>query len=630
MHSLRTKILTIVLAFLMLVSAAFAIYSLFAAKNYKRLRLESIERTVEFETEKVNKVITEIERSAIFFATGAQICFQAQAKSLGETLALELFRSFPKAIGGGFWYAPYAYKKGVLREGIYAYYDKKEGAVRLDDTFFLEEYDYHHASWYVEISSSLTKPYQVAWTAPYVDDSGSLALMTTAGAGIFAKNGTLVALSTVDWEIEEVIEELSKIKPTAGSFVLLCAPEKDYIISNTYNKDSAGKPLSSLGWDTTADSFELDGVVYRAFKRRMDNGWLLSVQIPSNEMFAEMERQNDRFTAVIALSSAFMLWCAFYLISRLINRPLKKLTDEVSQLGLGNLDVHASVNTRDELGLLAQTFNKMTADLKASIETSARERAEKERIGAELSIASKIQASMLPCIFPAFPDRNEFDIFASMLPAKEVGGDFYDFFMVGEDKLAAVIADVSGKGVPAALFMVIAKTLIKNNAQSGKNPKEVFETVNNILCENNDAAMFVTAFMGILDIPTGKFTFVNAGHNAPLIKKAGGEYVFLKNKPAFVLAGLEGTTYSEEETTLSAGDVVYLYTDGVTEAMNLEHKLFSDRRLLETANHHKEKEIKELLKSIKNEIDQFASGAEQADDITMLALRYNGLELLKP
>jgi sigma-B regulation protein RsbU (phosphoserine phosphatase) len=211
-----------------------------------------------------------------------------------------------------------------------------------------------------------------------------------------------------------------------------------------------------------------------------------------------------------------------------------------------------------------------------------------------------------------------------MLPAKEVGGDFYDLFMICEDKLAMVIADVSGKGVPAALFMVIAKTLIKNNAQSGKSPKDVFETVNNILCENNDAGMFVTAFMGILDIPTGRFTFVNAGHNPPLVKRAGGEYSFLKIKPAFVLAGLEGMAYSEEKMSLSAGDVIYLYTDGVTEAMNAKNELFSDQRLLETMNRYKDCSLKELLLSVKNEIDIFADGAEQADDITMLALEITG------
>jgi sigma-B regulation protein RsbU (phosphoserine phosphatase) len=231
---------------------------------------------------------------------------------------------------------------------------------------------------------------------------------------------------------------------------------------------------------------------------------------------------------------------------------------------------------------------------------------------------------MLPCIFPAFPDRDEFDIYGYMLPAKEVGGDCYDFFLIGEHQLAVVIADVSGKGVPAALFMVIAKTLIKNNAQIGKSPKEVFETVNDLLCENNEAQMFVTAFMGVWDMKSGTFTYVNAGHNPPLIKRAGSDYEWLSAKPGFVLAGMEGMAYKQEVITLNEGDMLCLYTDGVTEAVNPQNELFTDPRLLESANRHKDVDMNEFIAHIKAEIDIFADGAEQSDDITMLILKIMG------
>jgi sigma-B regulation protein RsbU (phosphoserine phosphatase) len=230
---------------------------------------------------------------------------------------------------------------------------------------------------------------------------------------------------------------------------------------------------------------------------------------------------------------------------------------------------------------------------------------------------------MLPCIFPPFPDRAEFDIYASMLPAKEVGGDFYDFFLIDENKLAVVMADVSGKGIPAALFMVIAKTLIKNNAQSGMSPKEVFETVNEMLCENNEAGMFVTAFMGYVDLKNGQLTFVNAGHNYPLVKKADGAYEFLKTKPSLILAGMEGTVYNEYEITLAPSDVLYLYTDGVTEAVNTNMELFSDPRLLSVLNQYIDCPVRDLLTSVKQAIDIFVGDMEQADDITMLALKMN-------
>lgn len=240
----------------------------------------------------------------------------------------------------------------------------------------------------------------------------------------------------------------------------------------------------------------------------------------------------------------------------------------------------------------------------------------------ELNIASKIQQDMLPCIFPAYPDHNEFDIYASMQPAKEVGGDFYDFFLIDDRTLAVVIADVSDKGVPAALFMVIAKTLIKNSALSNKSPKEVFETVNNMLCENNEACMFVTAFLGYLDLPSGRFTYTNAGHNLPLLR-SGSERRFdwLNAIPGFVLAGMGGMSYNQHEITLQPGDELFLYTDGVTEALNSKNKMFSEHRLLETANQYLDLPLKEFIVSIKQEIDKFTNGVKQSDDITMLALR---------
>lgn len=307
-----------------------------------------------------------------------------------------------------------------------------------------------------------------------------------------------------------------------------------------------------------------------------------------------------------------------------LTRPIISLKDGVSQISDGNLDYSIDIFTGDEIEDLGMSVNKMASDLKDYISNLQKVTADKERIGAELNIATQIQASMLPCIFPAFPGRLEFDIYAMMIPAKEVGGDFYDFFLVEDNKLAMVMADVSGKGVPAALFMVIAKTLIKNNAQMGKTPKEIFETVNDLLCENNDAGMFVTVFMGILDISTGKFSYVNAGHNPPLIKRAGGDFEWLPTKPGFVIAGMEGMSYQQDEITLHEGDTIYMYTDGVTEAVNLCDELFTELKLLETANKYKDARLKNFLENIKSEVDLFANGADQADDITMLIMKMTG------
>lgn len=241
----------------------------------------------------------------------------------------------------------------------------------------------------------------------------------------------------------------------------------------------------------------------------------------------------------------------------------------------------------------------------------------------ELGVASKIQRDMLPSIFPAFPERTELDIYATMQPAKEVGGDFYDFFLVDNNHLAIVIADVSGKGVPAALFMVIAKTIIKNYAQTGLSPEKVLETANKQLCDGNSEAMFVTAFIGIYEISTGKFSYSNAGHNAPLYMKKGEGWHWLDTKPGFVLAGMEGMKFKAQEIVLEAGDMLYLYTDGVTEALNNKEELYTDPRLIDTLSKIdcENRTLEGILNEVRDDIDLFANGAEQADDITMLTFR---------
>jgi sigma-B regulation protein RsbU (phosphoserine phosphatase) len=623
-HSLRTKILVIGLVFLAMTSAAFVLYSMATTVNYKRLRLEGIKKTVEFETEKVNKLIAGMEHGAIVLAIDGLVFYQLQSYSTGEALVLKHLRGFTDAVGGGFWLEPYVNSKDYHRSSVYVFFDKAIGEVRPDDTFNIDKYDYHNMNWYNEIVETAKQQNQVVWTKPYVDDSGSYSLMITAGAGIFDDEGKLIGVSTIDWEIDAIITELTAIKPTKNSFVLLSAPEHDYVISSTRTNSVVGASIESLLWDINADFFTLEGVNYLSFGRYMDNGWFLSIQIPSTEIFDEIEEENTRFSVLIALLSAAMLCLVYYVISKLINVPIKRLTLDVSRLALGNLDTRIEINSKDELGLLAQTFNKMTSDLKISIEENARERVEKERIEAELNVAAEIQASMLPGIFPPFPNRTEFDLYASMLPAREVGGDFYDFYFIDKDNLAVVIADVSGKGVPAALFMVIAKTLIKDYSPS-KSPKNVFESVNKKMCEGNEADMFVTAFMGIYNIPGSKFTYVNAGHNPPLIKKHGSGYEFLETEPCFVLAWMKNAQYIEKEIVLNPGDVLYLYTDGVTEAMNKDRELFSERRLLEALNANRDSQPQALLSAIKREVDNFADGTEQADDITMLALKVNSI-----
>ena len=292
-------------------------------------------------------------------------------------------------------------------------------------------------------------------------------------------------------------------------------------------------------------------------------------------------------------------------------RQHTKVTSAISRL---------DIRTGDEIQSLAEAIQTMEQEINAYIDNLTAVTAEKERIGAELDVARNIQASMLPRIFPPFPERPELDLYATMTPAKEVGGDFYDFFLVDEDCLAMVMADVSGKGVPAALFMVIAKTLLKNAAQTGLGPKAVLEKVNEQLCVNNEAEMFVTVWLGILEISTGTLTCANAGHEYPVVKKAGGDYQLIKDKHGFVLAGMEGSRYHEYELQLQPGDRLFLYTDGVAEATNANDELYGTDRMIAALNRWPEESCETLLQRLKEDIEVFVGEAPQFDDITMLSL----------
>ena len=337
----------------------------------------------------------------------------------------------------------------------------------------------------------------------------------------------------------------------------------------------------------------------------------------------------------LAMNSYFALSIGFmHFTEKRIARPIEKLaqiagnyysthaTDAQRREMIEACKVYAKEST--EAGELARSYISMVQDLGKYVENLQTVMAEKERINAELTLASDIQAHMLPCIFPPFPEHDEFDIYAVMHPAKEVGGDFYDFFMVDEKHLAVVVADVSGKGIPAALFMVIAKTLIKNYTQTGMPPAEVFAMVNRLLCDGNDAGLFVTAWMGVLDISSGELTYVNAGHNPPLIKKAGGTFEYLRARSGFVLAGMDDLQYRQNTLTIAPGDRLFLYTDGVTEAADSRQELYGEERLRAFLNSHAMCNAVETLYALQDELQEFAGDAEQFDDITMLLMDYKG------
>lgn len=274
--------------------------------------------------------------------------------------------------------------------------------------------------------------------------------------------------------------------------------------------------------------------------------------------------------------------------------------------------------------MLALSIDQMEESIIRYIGDLTKATAEKERISTELSLATRIQAAMLLDTFPAFPDRPEFDIYATMDPAKEVGGDFYDFFLVDDDHLCVVMADVSGKGVPAALFMMASQIILDNNAMSGKTPAQILADTNAAICSNNREKMFVTVWLGILELSTGRLTAANAGHEYPALKQPDGGFELYRDKHGFVLGGMSGMKYKEYEIRLTPGSKLFLYTDGVPEAKDGSGVLFGTDRMLDALNEAPDAAPDEILKNVKKAVDGFVREAEQFDDQTMLCLEYKG------
>jgi len=312
------------------------------------------------------------------------------------------------------------------------------------------------------------------------------------------------------------------------------------------------------------------------------------------------------------------------LLSRRITRPIVALNKGVKIIGRGDLGHRLEVNTGDEIQDLGEAFNKMAEDLQEYIRDLKETTSAKERIESELRVATEIQSSMLPRLFPPFPDRKEFDLYATMNSAREVAGDFYDFFFVGQNKLYFVIGDVCGKGIPAALFMAISKTLLRTEGLRGISPEEVIFRVNNTLYPDNDASMFFTGLVAVLDTETGEITIANGGHNPPIISYGGKPFEYIQLPKGLVVGAMPDTKYESRTYKLQPHDTIFLYTDGVTEAMDPDQKLYSETRLLKFLNSMQGKSVDEIIHGVRADIDVFARGAEQWDDITMLCLEYNG------
>ena len=383
-----------------------------------------------------------------------------------------------------------------------------------------------------------------------------------------------------------------------------------------------GVPMETVGWAlVSAFSETVAGQPVEAVRQNYGE-----IQKEATMTYREKNARGKTLMWIILGGLLAAMLAGALVAGRRIAKPLNTITKRISDSRGGDLDfeMEDTFRTGDEVEVLAKSFADLTEKNRNYIDQVTKVTAEKERIGTELYVAQQIQKGMLPSIFPPYPERSEFDLYAVMDPAKEVGGDFYDFFLLDHDHLAMVMADVSGKGIPAALFMMVSKSILKNNAMLGKSPAEIVTAANETICSNNKMQMFVTVWMGILEISTGKITAVNAGHEYPAIRRAGQGFDLMKDKHGFVVGGMEGIRYKEYEIQLNPGDKLFLYTDGVPEATNADQQLFGTDRMIAALNSAAEGSARDVLVNVRKNVDEFVQDAEQFDDLTMLCLDYKG------
>ncbi|HPR18004.1 MAG TPA: SpoIIE family protein phosphatase [Candidatus Cloacimonadota bacterium] len=527
-------------------------------------------------------------------------------------------------------FEPYSYERNTRLVAPYVY--KKDGQIIVSD--MAANGDYTCADWY-SIPALLRKPY---WSEPYYQQSSEPILMCSYSVPI-CQNGNMIGIATANISLQDIKRRMVDINIMNGYTFLISRygtyiyhpNEKDVMKETVFSKAvKYNLPvMRELGRDMVLGKRAVKAfpdpitgyrqmIVYTPIRA---NGWTLSAVMPErailSTVYALIVKQLGLMVVGLFVIILIMIWAAYS-----ITNPLRKLVKMTEKLATGDLNVQMeNIKGRDEIHELAMVFNKMVIDLKHYINDLTAATKEKEAVESELRIARHIQESLIPRIFPPFPHRKEFALFARCIPAKEVAGDFYDFFFLDEDNLVVVIADVSGKGVSASLFMAVTKTLIKAKSNEFSQPHKILENVNIELCRDNDSAMFVTTFLAVFNAKTGAFTYCNAGHNPPYLLRPDGKISQLENTAGMALGVWEDCQYSCREIKLQKNEIIYLYTDGVNEAMSEENEEFSYARMEAFLSEIREETPRQITEKSLQTVKEYTGAAEQSDDITILVLK---------
>lgn len=572
-------------------------------------------------------------------------CYLAEELGQRTPAAPELERALadflvvsPDVYGAAAAYEPGAFAPDLAH---YApYFCRKDGRPVLVSLGYEERYAFEN--WYL-VPRELGRP---VWSEPYFDESGGDIVMTTYSVPIFRtvdSRRTFLGVVTADVSLDWLRKQVGKIAMYHSGYafvlsrngVFVSHPDNRLIMRESVfslAEEARSPELRAIGQDmirgregfARLPDFVLGKPAWLAFAPMASTGWSMGVIVPEDELFADLRRLG-REVAYLGAGGFALLLLVIAGIATSITRPLSRLAATATEIAKGNLDTQVPVaGSGDEVGALSRSFEQMRLALKDYIADLTATTKAKERLESELKIARSIQMSFLPKRFPPFPEVTAFELHACLEPAWEVGGDLYDFFLLGPDKLLFLVGDVSGKGVPAALFMAVTKTLVKGIAEQETDPAEILAKVNRELCVDNESMLFVTMFLAILDFATGELAFSNAGHNPPAVIGPDGAVSWMRLPRGVFLGIMEEAVYKTSRLPLAPGTRLVAFTDGVTEAMNTALELFGTPRLQDVLTASAALAPEALDAAVMDAVRAFAGQADQADDITVLTMLYRG------
>ena len=617
------------------VLAVFAAILLYNYSISKRLLLKNVEENVtNLSASAVNRIESLIRSSMKLPENLVSIIneFDPDEDGLEKYLGI-LIENNHEIFGACIAFEPYGFYPDSLYMAKYIY---RDGDTIRFENLGTDEYGYFLWDWY-QIPKELKHS---IWSEPYYDEGGGNIIMSTYSVPII-EHQTVKGIVTIDISLEWLEKFISGINFFESGYAFLISrngtiithPRQEYIMNESIfslAEEREMPELREIGRSmirgessfTLFNSLVLDKNSYLYYAPLPSTGWSLAIVIPEDELMADLHQLN-RDLLVIGLIGLVLLVVLIIMISSRITNPLRKLARISNEIGEGNFDVLLpEMRSRDEISQLNDSFKAMQGALKKYILNLKETTAAKEKIESEIKIARDIQQGILPNIFPPFPERDEIDLFAILEPARDVGGDLYDFFFIDKDHLCFAIGDVSGKGVPAALLMAITRTLLRAKVVSVAMANEVIKKINLELCRDNENAMFVTFFLGILNLPTGTLSYCNAGHNYPFLLSGDREIKQLKKTHGTPLGLFEDINYTVSEIKLKRKEMLILYTDGVTEAFDPAVNLYSEERLVKVIGEYKGNSTKELTLSILDDVRSHADTAEQSDDITIMVLKY--------